>query len=81
MNINPFIFTPLPGAPHFKHLVQYTNPNTDESFSHEFGSIDAPNREWTRDNLNLLRTKSIVVANGLNGYKRILETGTWPVDS
>ena len=77
--INPFIFTPLPGAPHFTELKKYITPNTDECFSHEFATIDAPNREWTRDELNLLRVWSIVQTNGLDGYKRILKTGTWDV--
>ena len=79
--VNPFIFTPLPGAPHFRSLEKYVIPNTDESFSHEFGSIDAPNGEWNRDHLNLLRTKALIKSNGVAAYKRILETGTWPVET
>jgi radical SAM superfamily enzyme YgiQ (UPF0313 family) len=77
--VNPFIFTPLPGAPHFKELLQYVVPNTDEGFSHEFGTIESPNREWTRDELNLVRANSIIQTNGIEGYARILRTGTWPV--
>ena len=77
--INPFIFTPLPGAEHFQALRRYVIPNTDEGFSHEFGTIDAPNGAWTRDALNLLRAKTIIETVGLRGYKQILSTGTWPV--
>ncbi|MFC1648928.1 radical SAM protein, partial [Nanoarchaeota archaeon] len=77
--INPFIFTPLPGAPHFSDLVEYVTPNTDEGFSHEFASMDAPNSEWSRDELNVLRTKALITTIGVTGYKHILQTGTWPV--
>ncbi len=78
--INPFIFTPLPGAPHFPDLVRYVIRNTDEGFSHEFGTINAPNGEWTRDEMSLLRAYSILQSNGVGGYAKILKTGTWPVD-
>lgn len=78
--INPFIFTPLPGAPHFPDLVPYVINNTDEGFSHEFGTINAPNGEWTRDEMSLLRVYSILQSNGIGGYAKILKTGTWPVD-
>lgn len=77
--INPFIFTPLPGAPHFSDLVPYVTRNTDEGFSHEFGTINAPNGEWKRDELSLLRAYSIIATNGVEGYAQILKTGTWPV--
>lgn len=78
--INPFIFTPLPGAPHFSDLVPHVIRNTDEGFSHEFGTINAPNGEWTRDEMSLLRAYSILQTNGTEGYAQILKTGTWPVD-
>lgn len=78
--INPFIFTPLPGAPHFPELVPYAIKNTDEGFSHEFGTINAPNGKWTRDEMSLLRAYSILQTNGIDGYAQILKTGTWPVD-
>lgn len=77
--INPFIFTPLPGAPHFDDLKRYVIRNTDEGFSHEFGTITAPNGLWTRDEMSLLRSYAIVQTIGMEGYKQILETGTWPV--
>lgn len=77
--INPFIFTPLPGAPHFEGLKKYVIQNTDEGFSHEFGTITAPNGVWTRDEMSLLRASAIVQTIGMQGYKQILQTGTWPV--
>jgi anaerobic magnesium-protoporphyrin IX monomethyl ester cyclase len=80
---NPFIFTPLPGAPNFPNLENrlgsHLTRNTDEGFSHEFATIDAPNKEWTRDELNLLRIYSLIQTIGVKGYKRMIETGTWPV--
>lgn len=80
---NPFIFTPLPAAPDFhdleKRLGSFLKRNTDEGFSHEFATIDAPNRAWTRDALNLLRVYSMLQTIGVEGYKYTLRTGTWPV--
>jgi len=78
--VNPFIFTPLPGAPHFDRLIEYAVSNTDIGYSHEFATIDAPNGEWTRDELNLLRAYSIIKTNGIKDYLRIINTGTWPVE-
>ena len=76
--INPFIFTPLPGAPHFAGLKQYCIKNTDEGFSHEFGTL-----QWcgdlTRDELSLLRVDCLIRANGIESYKETLRTGTWAV--
>lgn len=40
---------------------------------------DAPNGEWTKDELNLLRVRSLIEVNGMESYKTILNTGTWPV--
>jgi radical SAM superfamily enzyme YgiQ (UPF0313 family) len=77
--INPFIVTPLPGTPQFHAAKEYLVPNTDEGFSHEFGTMDSPNNEWTRDELNLLRVQTIIETAGIEGYEQILRTGTWPV--
>ncbi|WP_026190673.1 B12-binding domain-containing radical SAM protein [Methylobacterium sp. WSM2598] len=78
--MNPFIFTPLPGAPHFPTLRPYATTNTDEGYSHEFATMnDAPNGEWTKDELNLLRVRSLVEVNGMESYRTILQTGTWPI--
>lgn len=78
--MNPFIFTPLPGAPHFAKLQSYATKNTDEGYSHEFATMnDAPNGEWSKDELNLLRVRSLVEVNGMDSYKNILKTGTWPI--
>ncbi len=60
--------------------MPYVIRNTDEGFSHEFGTINASNGEWTRDEMSLLRAYSILHTNGIGGYAQILKTGTWPVD-
>lgn len=78
--VNPFIFTPLPGAPNFFNLKDYTISNTDEGFSHEFGSIDAPDGQWCRDTMSLVRVGAIIQTIGIDGYEKIIKTGTWPVD-
>lgn len=73
--INPFLFTPLPGAPHFKALLPYATRNTDEGYSHEFCTLTTPH--LSKDERNLLRVKAIVDGNGMEGYKMMLQTGTW----
>lgn len=78
---NPFIVTPLPGAPDFKSLLPYSTRNTDTGYSHEFATMDAPNKAWTRDELDLLRAQSILESRGVQGYKQIVKTGTWPVEN
>ncbi|MEK6892761.1 MAG: cobalamin-dependent protein [Nanoarchaeota archaeon] len=81
--INPFIVTPLPGAPNFRGLDNSLGNsllrNTDSGYSHEFATIDAPNGAWTKDELNLLRVYALIHGNGIHNYKEMLETGTWPV--
>ncbi|MEI6825890.1 MAG: cobalamin-dependent protein [Desulfuromonadales bacterium] len=77
--INPFVFTPLPGAPHFEKLRKYTINNTDEGFSHEFGSLDAPDGSWCRDTMSLARVAAIMTTVGADGYELIAKTGTWPI--
>ncbi|PIN93703.1 cobalamin-binding protein [Candidatus Pacearchaeota archaeon CG10_big_fil_rev_8_21_14_0_10_31_24] len=81
--INPFIVTPLPGAPNFplleKRLGHYMSHDTDEGFSHEFATMSAPNDSWTRDEMNLLREHALLVGNGLESYRLMKQTGTWPV--
>ncbi|MFA5797189.1 MAG: cobalamin-dependent protein [Candidatus Woesearchaeota archaeon] len=76
--INFFIDTPLPGAPNFYDLLPYASRNTDECYSHEFGTMNAPNGEWTRDELTLLRLQGIFDTIGVDGYKKMCRTGTWP---
>lgn len=76
--VNPFIFTPLPAAPHFGRLKQYCIPNTDEGFSHEFGTLKQSG-DLTRDELSLLRVDCLIRANGPESYLETLRTGTWAV--
>ena len=82
--INPFIVTPLPGAPNFrgleKSLGNFLLRNTDLGYSHEFSTVDAPNGVWTRDEMNLLRVYSLIYGNSMKNYKEMLKTGTWPVN-
>lgn len=79
--MNPFIFTPLPAAPHFNKLLPHATKNTDEGYSHEFATMNnAPEGEWTKDEINLLRVRSLVEVNGIKRYRTMLQTGTWPVE-
>ncbi len=77
-----FLTTPLPGAPNFKPLVKelgsYLLRNTDEGYTHEFGTMNAPNNEWTRDELSLVRVGGIIETIGIEGYKEILFRRSWP---
>lgn len=77
--INPFIVTPLPGSPGFSKLLKYSIRNTDEGYTHEFGTMDACDREWTKTELDILRIQFIIDSIGVEGYKEMLKTGTWPV--
>ncbi len=77
--VNPFIFTPLPGAPHFSRLEKYATKNTDEGYSHEFCTVNMRNNEWSMDEMNLLRVRALVEGNGLSNYMETLRTGTWAV--
>jgi radical SAM superfamily enzyme YgiQ (UPF0313 family) len=78
--INPHIFTPLPGAPNFPNLRKYVINNTDEGFSSEFGSLNAPDGCWCRDTMSLTRVKTIIETIGIAGYEKALINATWPVD-
>lgn len=79
--MNPFIFTPLPAAPHFYKLLPHATKNTDEGYSHEFATMNnAPEGQWTKDEVNLLRVRSLVEVNGIERYRTMLQTGTWPVE-
>lgn len=80
MFVNPFVFTPLPGAPNFPALRDYTINNTDEGFSHEFGSINAPDNQWHRDTMSLVRINAMLQTIGIDRYEQTIKTGTWPVN-
>ena len=77
--INPFIVTPLPGAPNYLELKNYALRNTDIGYSHEFGTMNAHNEEWNVDDMNLLRTKTLLYTNGTESFMRMRKIGTWPV--
>ena len=93
VEVNPFIFTPLIGAPHFKKLSKITNPNLDITGSHSWCSIDYDKLAEQigtypiscSDELDLLRIKAYVESNspkdsiikGIQKYKTMCETGTW----
>ena len=78
--VNPFIFTPLPGAPHFGRLKEYCLRNTDEGFSHEFGTLKRTG-DLSRDELSLMRVDCLIRANGEEAYLETLRTGTWAVNA
>ena len=41
---------------------------------------NAPEGEWAKDEINLLRVRSLVEVNGIERYRTMLKTGTWPVE-
>jgi anaerobic magnesium-protoporphyrin IX monomethyl ester cyclase len=77
--INFFIVTPLPGSTTFQKLGDLVPQNTDEAFSHEFGNMDAPNNERTKNELTLLRVKWIVDTIWIDGYVQMIKTWTRPM--
>ncbi len=76
---NFFAVTPLPGAPNFNSLIPFATHNTDEGYTHEFGTMNAPNGEWTRDELTLLRAYGIINSVGMDKFKEMQQIGTWPI--
>lgn len=77
--INFFVVTPLPGSKTFQKLGELVPQNTDEAFSHEFGNMNAPNDERTKDELTLLRIKWIVDTIWIDGYVQMVKTWTRPM--
>lgn len=84
--VNPFIVTPLPGTKDWmggisaQELLQYLVRNTDTGITHEFGSVNNPNGHWIRDEVELKREQCLYEANGIEAYRQVHRTGTWPVD-
>ncbi len=80
--VNPFCYTILPGAEHFFDLLPMVDTSTDDGFSHELATIEifdfGDGKGWSRNWLDLIRVGSIIETEGIEGYKRLRTTGTWP---
>lgn len=74
---NPFIVTPLPGTPMHEFQKQYVVRDYDTGWSHERATLAT--EKWTADELETLRWKLMINANGIEKTKQMLSRGTWPV--
>ncbi|HIH31646.1 TPA: hypothetical protein HA235_02975 [Candidatus Woesearchaeota archaeon] len=66
------------------HLIVYSYPSTwYEEKKKKFATTRmydlGSGEEWSRDWLNLTRVGSIIETEGIEGYKKMINTGTWPV--
>ena len=78
--INPFIFTPLPGAPHYPSLKDFSTRNTDIGYSHEFPTLNkSPDGKISMDEYLMLREQVLLECNGEEAYMKLRNIKTWPV--
>ena len=74
---NPFIVTPLPGTPMWEFQQQFVVRDYDTGWSHERATLQTS--EWTARELETLRWRLLIEANGPEKVRELLTRGTWPV--
>jgi anaerobic magnesium-protoporphyrin IX monomethyl ester cyclase len=76
---NPFIVTPIPGTPMWQFQKQYVVRNYDTGWSHEKATLATSS--WSAEDIERMRLKLLVDANGPERVKKMVQRGTWPVDA
>jgi anaerobic magnesium-protoporphyrin IX monomethyl ester cyclase len=76
---NPFIVTPIPGTPMGEFQRQYAVRNYDIGWSHEKATMGTGS--WTAEDIEAMRLKLLVNANGKERVMKMVARGTWPVDA
>lgn len=76
---NPFIVTPIPGTRTWEFQRDYVVRNYDTGWSHEKATMATD--KWTAEDMERMRLKLLVEANGLENVRKMLTRGTWPVDN
>jgi hypothetical protein len=76
---NPFIVTPIPGTRMWQFQKDYVVRDYDTGWSHERATLATD--LWTAEQIELMRLKLLVAANGPERVKKMLRRGTWPVDA
>ena len=76
---NPFIVTPIPGTPMGEYQRKFAVRNYDTGWSHEKSTLATPS--WSAEDIERMRLKLLVDANGKNKVLKMVQRGTWPVDA
>jgi radical SAM superfamily enzyme YgiQ (UPF0313 family) len=76
---NPFIVTPIPGTRTWQFQKDYVVRDYDTGWSHEKATMAT--EKWSAEQIESMRLKLLVEANGPERVKTMLQRGTWPVDN
>ncbi len=76
---NPFIVTPIPGTPMWEFQRDYVVRHYDNGWSHEKATMAT--EAWSAEDIERMRLRLLVEANGKERVQKMVERGTWPVDS
>ena len=75
---NPFIVTPLPGTRMWDFQKDYVVRDYDTGWSHERATMASD--AWSAEDIERMRLKLLVDANGPERVREMVTRGTWPVD-
>lgn len=75
---NPFIVTPIPGTRTWEFQRDYVVRNYDTGWSHEKATMAT--EKWSDEDIERMRLKLLVDANGIDRVRTMLTSGTWPVE-
>lgn len=76
---NPFIVTPIPGTRTWEFQRDFVVRNYDTGWSHEKATMAT--HKWSAEDMERMRLKLLVDANGLENVHKMLTRGTWPVEN
>jgi anaerobic magnesium-protoporphyrin IX monomethyl ester cyclase len=75
---NPFIVTPIPGTRMWEFQRDYVVRDYDTGWSHEKATMAS--NSWSAEDIERMRLKLLVDANGPERVREMLTRSTWPVD-
>jgi len=76
---NPFIVTPIPGTPMWTFQRDYVVRHYDNGWSHEKATMAT--ESWSAEDIERMRLRLMVKANGPERVQKMVQRGTWPVDA
>lgn len=76
---NPFIVTPIPGTRMWQFQKDYVVRDYDTGWSHEKATMAS--HLWSAEDIEKMRLKLLVDANGPERVQEMVRRGTWPVDA
>lgn len=74
---NPFIVTPIPGTRMWEFQKAFAVRDYDTGWSHERATLATD--LWSAEDMDRMRLKLLVAANGADRVRTMLQRGTWPV--